>query len=55
LLNLRVQKPWAVKAFFVLTVAGVIAGMAMMIFSDIQIPGVMSKNAAIGHFTPSFV
>jgi len=38
LLNLPVQRPWAVKVFFLLAVTGGVLGLLVMILGDIQIP-----------------
>ena len=38
LLSLPVEKPWAVKAFFLLTLAGGVFGLLMMLLGDIQPP-----------------
>jgi hypothetical protein len=38
LLNLAVQRPWAVKTFFVLALTGGVLGLLAMIFGNIQVP-----------------
>jgi len=38
LLNLPVARPWVVKVYFLLCLAGGIVGLLWMIFGDIQVP-----------------
>jgi hypothetical protein len=38
LLNLPVNRPWAVKVFFVLCLAGGVVGLSLMIVANIRIP-----------------
>jgi hypothetical protein len=38
LLNLPVERPWAVKTFFLLALAGGVLGLLTMLLGDIQVP-----------------
>jgi hypothetical protein len=38
LLNVPVGRPWTVKAYFLLCLAGGVIGLSIMIFTDIRIP-----------------
>jgi len=38
LLNLPVARPWVVKVYFLLCLAGGVVGLLWMIFGDIQVP-----------------
>ncbi len=38
LLNIPIKRPWAVKVYFLLCLAGGVVGLSMMIFCNIRIP-----------------
>jgi|SRR5262249_42521676 len=38
LFNFPVSRPWAVKAYFLLCLAGGVIGLSIMIFANIQVP-----------------
>jgi len=38
LLNLPADRPWVVKVYFVLCLAGGVVGLLWMVFGDIQVP-----------------